>query len=347
MKEFLKNISLSFITLTILLLCLEIILRGLGYTTYQVEKNDSDFIQPDSLLNYKYAGNLDVDIKTKDYSIHVNTNSLGYRDEEWTFDNQQKKILVVGNSFSAGFGLPVEKRWSNLLQEKLNGQQRDEYHIYNAAVSGYSLEQAVNTAKYLNRKINPDVIIVGVFIYGLNRLEDPFVYHKGYSVKKSMVSRSLTFNDQLFILHFENEFLKTIEAFFYDYSALYNFTVERLHNLKDQLSESAPNSFDHLTEKANGLLNELNAQLKIKDKRLIILPIVIHDQKREYSATSKEAYIAIKKFADQNHISFADIYPELKKEVDNGEDFWINKDPHWNEKANLIASEILLQRVLE
>jgi hypothetical protein len=347
-KNFFTNIGLSIATFLILFVFLEILFRILGFTTYQFHKNDSDFIQPDSLLNYKYVSNLDAEITTDNYSIHVQTNTYGYRDDEWVLPSDHKKILIVGNSFSVGFGLPVEQRWSNLLEKRLQNEDiTSSYSVFNAAVSGYSLEQALNTASYLAPKIEPDIIVVGVFLYGLNRLENPFVYYKGYSVRKDKVERAMIFDDELIILHFKNHSLKMAEAFFYHYSAFYNFVVQRLHNLKDRLSKPAPKDNTQLTEKAISILGDFNEQIQSEGRNLIILPIIIHDNNKEYSLASINSYNSIKTFSRENNIPFVDIYPSLKEKVTKGENFWIENDPHWDEEANRIASDLVFQEILE
>ncbi len=58
------------------------------------------------MMNYSWGG------------VVYNTNSLGFRDNEFTEDG----ILMVGNSFVEGFGVKVENRFTEKLEEKLNVQ---------------------------------------------------------------------------------------------------------------------------------------------------------------------------------------------------------------------------------
>lgn len=84
------------------------------------------------------------------------TNSLGYRDREWTAEDVEgkTKILVIGDSFAAGWGLkdPAD-RFSDVLASRLG----DDYAVMNAAVFGTStLEQLDILKKY---PFEPDVIL--------------------------------------------------------------------------------------------------------------------------------------------------------------------------------------------
>jgi acyl-CoA thioesterase-1 len=47
----------------------------------------------------------------------------------------QNRILIVGDSISAGFGLESGQEWSALLQKKLQAEQLN-YQVVNASISG-------------------------------------------------------------------------------------------------------------------------------------------------------------------------------------------------------------------
>lgn len=46
-----------------------------------------------------------------------------------------KTILVMGDSLSAGFGIPAEQAWPSLLSKRLNEKQLD-YNVANLSISG-------------------------------------------------------------------------------------------------------------------------------------------------------------------------------------------------------------------
>jgi acyl-CoA thioesterase I len=49
--------------------------------------------------------------------------------------SQQPVILVLGDSLSAGYGLPAGRGWVDLLQQRLT-QQKLDYKVVNASISG-------------------------------------------------------------------------------------------------------------------------------------------------------------------------------------------------------------------
>lgn len=325
---------------------LEVILRVIGFSAYHFEKYDSHFIQPDSLLSYKYKSNLDVNVQTDNYTINIKTNSFGFRDEEWIFSEEGTDVLVLGDSFSAGFGLEKRQRWPDQLEIILN-KNNSAYRIYNAAISGYSLEQATAAGDYLSPKIKPDIVIIGLFIYGLNRLENPFVYYQGYSIRKNKLNYARVHKDELYILHFQNRVLQAIELRLLKHSALYNFTIARLKSLKDKLSPPSHLNLNSVTDKAFTLLQDFNKELKTNNQMLIILPIIQHDEHFEFEPYILKAYHQIHAFSSENNIGFIDLLPELEQKTASGFNFWINGDPHWNESANRLAAEVTARHILK
>ena len=94
------------------------------------------------------------------------TNSLGYRDIEWTPEllSNRTKVMVLGDSFVAGFGIkdPAD-RFSNQLGQMLG----EEYAVMNVGLGGASTKSSLqNAIKYPYR---PDVLI---YTYYINDIQD-------------------------------------------------------------------------------------------------------------------------------------------------------------------------------
>jgi acyl-CoA thioesterase-1 len=70
-----------------------------------------------------------------------------------------KNLLVVGDSLSAGFGLDLEDTWVALLETRLR-QEGYGYKVVNASISG---DTTGNGARRFNRALNihqPDIVII-------------------------------------------------------------------------------------------------------------------------------------------------------------------------------------------
>lgn len=71
-----------------------------------------------------------------------------------------KTILILGDSLSAGYGVPLQQGWVNLLQSKLNQQYPKQHRVVNASVSGETTSGALARLPKLLQTHRPDVVVI-------------------------------------------------------------------------------------------------------------------------------------------------------------------------------------------
>ncbi|MEZ4671515.1 MAG: SGNH/GDSL hydrolase family protein [Anaerolineae bacterium] len=94
-------------------------------------------------------------------------NTLGYRDPDWQSSElvERKTILIIGDSFAAGWGLEsVDDRFGNVLGSKLG----DRYAVINMGKPGASTTEEIDSLQE-SFVPNPDVVILQ---YYLNDIEN-------------------------------------------------------------------------------------------------------------------------------------------------------------------------------
>ena len=72
-------------------------------------------------------------------------------------DTSTKKILVLGDSLSAGYGIDVNKGWVSLLAQRLADTDQ---RVINASVSGETTGGGLARLPALLQEHNPDLVIV-------------------------------------------------------------------------------------------------------------------------------------------------------------------------------------------
>ncbi len=94
------------------------------------------------------------------------TNSLDYRDREWTTEDLvgRQVVLVTGDSFAAGWGINnPEDRFSNVLAAHLG----DDYAVVNVAVYGTSTPEQLEIVRNFPLA-QPDVIVLQYYLNDIN-----------------------------------------------------------------------------------------------------------------------------------------------------------------------------------
>lgn len=72
---------------------------------------------------------------------------------------QAKTILILGDSISAAYGIPVEKGWVSLLEQRLLGQQK-KHKVVNASIVGETTFGGVMRLLPLLDKHQPDIVVI-------------------------------------------------------------------------------------------------------------------------------------------------------------------------------------------
>lgn len=92
----------------------------------------------------------------RDFSIEVAINSHGQRDDEYNYErNEKKRMLIIGDSFGWGFGVEHHERFCEILEKKHQG-----WEIINASVSGYGTDQQYLYLRERGILFKPDVVLL-------------------------------------------------------------------------------------------------------------------------------------------------------------------------------------------
>jgi hypothetical protein len=140
-----------------LLLCLlvaEAVLRVLDYPPYI--RTGPVWIQSD-VTGAKYAPHLDRRWKTREFDVTYRTNSLGMRDEE-VGPKRGFRILLLGDSYSAGYGVERHEQFADRLEERLGAE------ILNAATGGWDLVHQYHYFQEVGTTLSPDLVLYAMYV---------------------------------------------------------------------------------------------------------------------------------------------------------------------------------------
>ncbi len=93
---------------------------------------------------------------------------------------QAKTLLILGDSISAAYGIPVEQGWVSLLQQRLL-KQGYAYKVVNASISGETTLGAKTRLNALLKKYQPELVVIelggndGLRGFTLKEIENNFV----------------------------------------------------------------------------------------------------------------------------------------------------------------------------
>jgi hypothetical protein len=164
-RETLRSIGISLGVVLATLACLEIVLRIADFRELREGVNERS-------LSYRYDAELgwapapnSSSIVTNARTFHVQHNSLGLRDIEFSLD-AKPTILFLGDSFVWGLDAEADERFSNLLRAQI-----PDYKILAAGASGYGTDQEYLLLKRIWPKVQPAVVVL-IFCTQNDRLDN-------------------------------------------------------------------------------------------------------------------------------------------------------------------------------
>jgi lysophospholipase L1-like esterase len=113
-------------------------------------------------INYP---NIDIWHRTPDYKINIRTNNKGIRsDREFAYVKPfgKKRIVVLGDSFTMGYGVNNEDLYVTILSRKLMKEGYD-VEVINLGVSGFSNAEELITLENEGIKYEPDLVILAFY----------------------------------------------------------------------------------------------------------------------------------------------------------------------------------------
>lgn len=161
MEKIQKLIFLSGGSLIVSLFILELILRYVHYPQYGCERiedvSENSIARFDPILGWRYKPSL----STKgEYDIVYTFSQEGYRTEDidikTNFD--KPRILIVGDSFLFGHGIPFTETFGFKLDKRLN----HEYEVLNFAVQAYGTDQIFISLQELLPQYTPSIVIMDI-----------------------------------------------------------------------------------------------------------------------------------------------------------------------------------------
>ena len=158
-KHFLFTLILLLASLLIALTLGEIMLRLLGYHGVPMSAISNAIMVDDPILNWRIAPNSE----RREGKLHYQFNKEGFRDTDHAIQNKpgRKRIIVLGDSVTVGYGVAGEDTFSSVLQENLEKSTE----VINISAGGLNTPQEIHLLELEGVKYKPGHVNPNYFAY--------------------------------------------------------------------------------------------------------------------------------------------------------------------------------------
>ena len=320
--------------------------------------------EPDPYLGWKFISNKAGYIIYPGEAHHyIEINSIGFRDNPLPPDHDKsRKILVVGDSFVSNISVEDNDVFTEVIEHRLKNTA-----VINFGVNGYGQVQEYLLLKKWLPIINPDLIILVIFIKNdfTDNMGEYWMYPRPFA--------SWSEEDQTLKIIYPPQpaFEKTHTRPFWKFylkSHLYHFLDRKIRFLitkfsqdyippelflcRSQPSEKMELMFRTMKElllKIEGYADEIGVPIVFA-----LAPTIIQVEDELWASTllnhgkNSEDYIRtlpndkLMQFANNNNLLMVDLLPILQSEEKKGKTLYNRNEQHWNSEGNRVVARSLL-----
>lgn len=322
--------------------------RGLDLT--KNEENLKALYRYDQLLGWKLSPGASVIQLHQDFKTSYSMNNEGFRDDvDYAARKKpgKKRIMIFGDSFAFGVGVPNKKTFSKILEAESSGK----YEVLNFGVSGYDPGQYLLSLKEDGLKYNPDIVVYAIYLgndiidLGLDHLSQGDKYKPYFTIENGnfilqnvpVPTEKATYGEDTRV---KNSFIK----FFI--SQTYNFeTAKMVKNVlrdkvyKPMIKLGLLKDISDYNYELSLLKSILEDAKEITDKRGIRFLIMIIPS--NHSAGGYAAYLEdgfdekIKSMVGELGIPLVDLVSDLSLGWDK---YYFSHEGHFNEEGHEVAA---------
>lgn len=301
-----------------------------------------EFFQFSDIYGWENKPNTTKKFTIPDTISYVRINNLGFRGEDYKEIENMYKILVLGDSFTWGYGVNDNETYPKLL-EIYNSRIK----TINMGVAGYGTDQEYLTMINKGLKMKPDLVILMYQIstdtgdtnsevrYG--KIKPLFEYDNRslFLTNVPLPKRDLNTNIK------KEDFIKSLRGykFFRDnlisIPFIREFLIDNFHIGRDY-------DFIENYNLVFTILTKLNEELK--KEKIPFLVIIMPDKEQINGPLSNRSIYFMENFLEKENINYIDLFPYFKEEDISSIYFKI--DGHTNFEGNKKIAKIIYTELM-
>ena len=130
---------------------------NIPHPSYDMGNNPNILTTFDPDIGYVHTPNWHLTHNRNCMSLSYDYNSLGFLDIDHTKTSDKKRLVLLGDSFTEGFGVHVGERVSDLLQEESGNP------TINMGISGIGTTQEMEVYRKYRNNFDHSAILIGIY----------------------------------------------------------------------------------------------------------------------------------------------------------------------------------------
>ncbi len=257
-----------------------------------------------------------------EYDVEVLIDENGFRDQKDITTSEDKDIILLGDSFSFGYGVTESDRFGNILQTMIP----DSISIYNIANPNCHFLNTKANLNYAKEKgLKGQKMIFAVC------MENDLLNYKNVKIPKPSKSINIKkwLHENSSLKAFVGEYIHNSDILQNAFIALGGVNDNSIFKVSDEVIESS--------------VNELITQIKDYETLVVIIPSR-YLWEEEHKAIALENHNKFIQRLIEKSLNVLDLKPFFEKKSENPlKELHFDFDGHWNKKGHQLAAEAIAE----
>jgi hypothetical protein len=370
MKRLVKHMAANLLVATVGLgfglILLEVGVRVFGLYRFPPH----DFVQPHPEVGWGHIPGKEGFWEVGGQRIPVKINSKGLRDKEYSYEKDRGvfRILVLGDSFTEGFQVPLEDTFCKVLERRLNKGGRH-VEVLNAGFAGIGTDYELLFFSREGYKYRPDLVLLAFFG---NDISDNFrskdildgrgihvAYEKKGAVvrlKQLLAKNSCAYNYLGLVLPAR---VPVVAGWLMKLGLLSSQPLDtdkregRSHT--SVFAKEYSGELLRAWELTEMLISQLEKQVRESGASLLVVNVPFAEQMHERQFQSQGAVSGtegvewdfekpdklLSRFLGDYGIPFLDLLAAFRKQAEKTDLYYTGSDGHWNVAGHRLAGEVI------
>lgn len=180
---------------------------------YPAGRPEDALLMPDPRLGYALRPGAVKQWTREQWTVAIAISADGLRDAPLRVArNASLRALAVGDSFTFGLGVEHAEAWPEVLEHELAQQTGESSAVVNAGVPAYSARQIRERALELLDRVDPALVVAGLYARSYWRVKEPYTVYGGTLVMSSELPRlAITASGHLIATPFQPGVLRDVD----------------------------------------------------------------------------------------------------------------------------------------
>ncbi|MCI0454151.1 MAG: SGNH/GDSL hydrolase family protein [Candidatus Dadabacteria bacterium] len=321
-------------------------------------------IKYDERLGWLFKKTYDSEIREKDSrkrDLKLSFNSRGFRDRDHSFEKDEgtKRIIFLGDSYTAGIQYSNDEIFTSLFEKRLNAIVADKikYEVINASVPAWATDQQYIYLKEEGMRYHPDYVLLMIAPNDIRETYGKKFFYLENGNLKERGAPPIPWKARIcwFLANHSCAFQGLQPLFKQDYgsfrSVFQYFTVSfpvgtEMCNDKHLFLKEIPEEIIPAMELFKAILLEINQLCMNNHCKLLIavIPTKIEFDDNLKGGQYEPGKIAeyVKAIANENAIPFLDLFSYLKAEEQEPLKIFISEEYHLNDYGHAFVAKKLV-----